>query len=352
MKQISAVFLAANLVMTLIGTASAEPFKVSFGPTTTDISTGHAGQTSIPKTLGFFQDENLDVNLFGVAGSAQGIQLLAAGKIDFISLAIDDLLVAQSKGVPITAVYAHSRHPIARFVVLKDGGITTLPALKGKTVGIPYIQNNGYNVDMFAEAGLDWRKDIKLVATGTGGPAMLALKRGDIAAWASWDTAVATLEVRGMEFREFRPSYYDELLGNAIVTRNEMIEKHPDVVAGICRAVAKSIEFGLVNPDAAIRIHWKVYPETRPQDQDDATAMRDAKHIFLSRWDGYALPPGTLYGAAHPEQWKRHADVLKHTGELPASYDPKTAFTDAFIADINKFDHEAIRDKAKKWKDE
>src|SRR5579884_3565928 len=222
MRKMSAACLVLTVIVAWIGgAAAAEPFKTSFGPTTTDISTGHAGQTSIPKTLGFFQDENLDVNLFGIAGSAQGIQLLAAGKIDFISLAIDDLLVAQAKGVPIRAVYAHSRHPIARFVVLKDSGIAALPALKGKTVGIPYIQNNGYNVDMFAEAGLDWRKDIKLVATGTGGPAMLALKRGDIAAWASWDTAVATLENRGMEFREFRPSYYDELLGNAIVTRND-----------------------------------------------------------------------------------------------------------------------------------
>jgi ABC-type nitrate/sulfonate/bicarbonate transport system substrate-binding protein len=92
MKKISAAFLAASFVMMLIGTAAAEPSKVGFGLTTTDISTGHAGQTSIPKNLGSFQDENLDVKLFGVAGSAQGIQLLAASKIHFISLAIDDLL--------------------------------------------------------------------------------------------------------------------------------------------------------------------------------------------------------------------------------------------------------------------
>jgi hypothetical protein len=49
------------------------------------------------------------------------------------------------------------------------------------------------------------------------------------------------------------------------------------------------------------------------------------------------------------------AGVRRPTGSRninKASYDTKTAFTDAFIADINKFDQQAIRDKAKKWKDE
>ena len=45
-------------------------------------------------------------------------------------------------------------------------------------------------------------RTMKIVATGTGAPALLALKRGDIAAWMSWDTAVAELENRGMEFIE------------------------------------------------------------------------------------------------------------------------------------------------------
>lgn len=350
-RLLTAACLVACLFAAPLRPASADMFKTSFGPTTTDISTGHAGQSSIPATLGFFRDENLDVNLFGVAGSAQGVQLLAAGKIDFISLVVDDLLIARAKGVPIRAVYVHSRHPIARFVAPKAGGITALAQLKGKTVGIPYIQNNGYNVDMFAEAGLDWRKDIQLVATGTGGPALLALKRGDIQAWASWDTAVAALENRGMEFTEFRPSYYANLLGNAIVTRDDMIEQHPEVVIGICRAVAKSIEFGLANPEAAIRMHWKAYPETRPQGEDEATAMRDAKRIFMSRWEGYALPPGALYGSSRPEQWQVSAELLKKSGEVPAGFDPSTAYTDQFIDKINQFDRAPIDAQARDWKE-
>ena len=58
--------------------------KTSFGPTTVDISTGHAGHSSLPTALGYWKDEGLDVNVFGVAGETAGAQLLLGSKIDFI----------------------------------------------------------------------------------------------------------------------------------------------------------------------------------------------------------------------------------------------------------------------------
>ena len=108
----------------------------------------------------------------------------------------------------------HARMPIGRFVVPKSAGITKVADLKGKTIGTPVIHPDPYLEGIYKEAGLD-PKDIKMVATGTGAPALLALKRGDIAAWMSWDTAVAELENRGMEFIEFRP----ELLRHAVRQR-------------------------------------------------------------------------------------------------------------------------------------
>jgi NitT/TauT family transport system substrate-binding protein len=340
---------AALCAAMLPGVLAADPYKTSFGPTTTDISTGHAGHSSIPATLGFWREDNLDVNVFGTAGSIAGLQLLTAGNIDFITLVAEDVMIAQMKGMPVKAVYVHSRHPISQFVVPKSAGITELKQLKGKTVGMPAMEKSPYFRGLLGEAGLSMDKDIKLIATGTGAPAAVAFQRGDIVAWASWDTAVAALENRGMEFVQYKPSYYDELLGNAIVTRTEMIEKHPEVVVGVARGIAKAVHFGLANPEAAIKIHWAAYPQTRPQGDNEAELMRDAKRIFLSRFEGYALPPDTVYGAARAAQWKRLADFMKEAGDLPAKYDPASAYTDQFIAEINKFDRTAIEGKARGW---
>ena len=42
------------------------------------------------------------------------------------------------------------------------------------------------------------------------------------------------------------------------------------MLAGVARGIAKATVFGLANPEAAVRIHWKLYPASKPQSGDDA----------------------------------------------------------------------------------
>lgn len=333
--------------------AWAAPYKTSFGPTTVDISTGHAGHSSIPKKMGYWAADNVDVDVFGAAGAVAGLQMVASGKMDFITVTAEALMQAQAQGMPVKAVYVHARSPISKFVILKNSDIKNVKDLKGKVVGQPVLESSSaYFGGLFREAGLDFEKDVKLIATGTGAPPALAMQRGDVAAWASWDTAVASLENRGLVFTEFRPTYFDDLIGNVIVTRNDMIEKHPEVVVAVARGIAKAVHFGLANPDAAVKIHWELYPQTKPQNADPAVAMKDAKSVFVSRFASFTLPPGGLYGASRPQQWATMAKLMRESGAvLPASYDPQAAFTDKFIVEINKFDRSAIEAQAKNWKD-
>jgi len=320
----------------------------SFGPTTVDISTGHAGHSSLPTALGYWKDEGLDVNVFGVAGDTAGVQLLSGNKIDFISLVGAGLLSARAKGIPLKAVYMHARMPIGRFVVPKSGGITKVADLKGKTLGMPVIHPDPYVDGILKEAGVD-PKDVKIVATGTGAPALLALKRGDIAAWMSWDTAVAELENRGMEFTEFRPSYFDSLFGNAVVTREEVIRDNPKMVVGMCRGIAKAVHFGLHNPDAAVRTHWKLYPQSKPQGTDEAKLLSDSRRVFMSRFADYELRGTNKYGENFAKQWDDLAVLMKEQGLLPADFDVKQAYTNEFIDQINDWDRGRVEAQAKAW---
>jgi NitT/TauT family transport system substrate-binding protein len=317
--------------------------KTSYGPTTTDITTGHAGHTSLPMALNYWKDEGLDVNVFGIAGATAGMQLLSSGHVDFVGLSGEDIFLARSRGLPIRGVYLHARQPISMIVVPKSAGITSLAQLKGKTVGLPVITPELYASGTFREAGVDLEKDVTRVAVGTGAPALLALRRGDIAAYIAWDTAVAGLEARGMEFIEFRPSYYADLFGLCVATREEVIEKQPELVVKMCRGIAKGVTFGLANPEAAIRIHWQVYPATKPSTGDEATIMRDAKQVFMSRFIRYGLEPGARYGESRDAQWNRLAGMMTAAGDLPAGLDVDAAHTNRFVEPINAFDREAIK---------
>ncbi|MCK8784401.1 ABC transporter substrate-binding protein [Roseomonas sp. NAR14] len=323
--------------------------RTSFGPTTTDISTGHAGHSSLPQALGYWREEGLQSEVFGIAGNTAGLQLISAGNIDFISIVGEELMQAQVRGIPLRAVYMHARQPISRIVVTKASGIASLAELKGKAVGMPVLGPSPYAAAMFKEAGIDMQKDIRLVATGTGAPALLALRRGDIAGWISWDTAVAGLENRGMEFTEFRPGYFNELFGNAVIAREEMIRDRPQLVVGMCRAIAKAVHFGLANPDAAIRIHWRAYPQTKPQGGDEARLLEEARRVFLARFNSYALNGVANYGESLPAQWKRVADQMKEAGELPQDFDPARAYTNQFVEQINAWDRSAVEAQARGW---
>jgi NitT/TauT family transport system substrate-binding protein len=70
--------------------------KTSFAPTTLQISVGHAGQSSIPLVMGYWKQEGLDVDVFGVNGSTAGIQQIAAGNLDFATVGGDALLTARA----------------------------------------------------------------------------------------------------------------------------------------------------------------------------------------------------------------------------------------------------------------
>ena len=72
------VSAAASAILPVSGLPAAAQglARTSFGPTTVDISTGHAGHSSLPTALGYWKDEGLDVNVFGVAGETAGVQLL------------------------------------------------------------------------------------------------------------------------------------------------------------------------------------------------------------------------------------------------------------------------------------
>jgi NitT/TauT family transport system substrate-binding protein len=327
--------------------------KTSFAPTTLQISVGHAGQSSIPLVMGYWKQEGLDVDVFGVNGSTAGIQQIAAGNLDFATVGGDALLTARAKGVKVKAVYMYARRSIYKTVVLASSKYKSINDLKGGTIGrsstaeanVIYFKTSAHL------AGLDPEKDFKWLTVPVGALA-LALEKGEIAALSTWDTMVASLENRGMQLRELVPPHHDELFGNVVVTRDELIEKRPELVAKVLRGIAKASQFGLANPEAAIRIHWRQYPQTKPQHgSDPAAIMRQSMKVFLIRFKGLELFGTDKYGESLPAQWARAAAMAKEQGIVPADFDPREAWTNQLIDEANKFDRAAIIAQAKAWKE-
>ena len=69
---------------------------------------------------GYFDDENLDVNMYTPSDPSTVNQTVAAGADDFGINYQPDLLIARSQGVPVVSIAGLVQHPLNSVQVLKS----------------------------------------------------------------------------------------------------------------------------------------------------------------------------------------------------------------------------------------
>ena len=350
-----AVFAAVLVAMVAGSVARAQaPTKVTFAVTTKDISVGHAAHSSIPTALGYWKEEGLDVTVASVEGSTAGAQQLAAGNLQFVSLSPEVVLISREKGVKIRVFYVQARETIYRIVVPADSVIKDMKELKGKTVGVPSLASGSvpYTKALASSVGLDAEKDLQLLAVGVGAPLGLALQQKKVDALALWDTLQAGLELRDFKFRRITPPIHDEMIGQSIAASDSFLAENPKAAIGFARAIARATLFGLTNPEAAVRIHWKLYPETKPQGIDDAKALKEAIHVFNARFELQRVDhrEDKRYGFATAGQWERLKQIYRDQKLIQGTVTTPEAYDAKLVDEINKFDRPAVVRQAKEWK--
>jgi NitT/TauT family transport system substrate-binding protein len=336
----TALFALTMTALTAFGAARAEE-KVVYAITTTNISVGQADESSIPRKLGFWKKDGLDVDVIGVAGATMGIQQVISGQADATFVGVDGLFLARAKGIKVKAFYTAVQRPIYQIVALKGNGITKIEDLKGKTIGVPDMSTGAvaFTRAILKRSNIDPDNDVKWLSVGYGGPAANALRQKSIDVWAAWDTIVAALENNGFEFNQIVPEWATQIPGNVLIASEDTIAKHPDRIMKLARGIAQSSTIAIANPKAAILNHWQMYPETKPESGDIDKELANAEHIFNSRFDLIKLPPGvTQWGLNDDAKWKALAELYIEQGLLPKDFDYKAAYTNALIDDINKFD--------------
>jgi len=328
--------------------------KVVFAVTTKDISVGHAAHSSLPQALGYWKEEGLDVTVTSVEGSAAGLQQLGSGNIHIVSIGPEEIVIGRDKGVKIKGFYVQARETIYRIVVPADSPLQTIAQLKGKTIGVPSLASGSvpFAKALVASVGVDPEKDVKLLAVGVGAPGRLALQQKQVEALALWDTLQASIENSGLALRRLDLPMVHEMLGQTMATRDDYLVENPAVLVGFARGVAKATLFGLTNPEAAVRIHWKLYPQTRPQGMDEAKALKEALHVFDSRFELQRVDnrADKRYGIATPEQWEKLKSIYRDQKLIEGAVPAADFYSSALVEQINHFDKEAVIRQAKEYK--
>lgn len=349
--------LAAATAFQGVATAqtTAKPIKVTYAVATRDLNVGYPFAT-LPLALGYFAEEGLEVEVVPGTSSAGTIQLLVSGRVQVGVVVTDPAVIQRAKsGLKVKSFYAVSRRNGFAMAVLSDSPIKSFADLKGKKLGSADM-GSGANVYVDArliQAGLS-PDAVSQINVGYGAPAFEALTTGKIDALATFSGQTARFTNAGYSFRLLpKAGFEDKMYSYNLYATDEYIAAHPEVLEKIGRATAKATVFMKANPEAAVRIFWKQYPERAPKNQNDPKELeKDLAILKAQMYDMKAeeLPMDFAWGSQDREGWTALQDYLKEAGMVPTPLDVGEYYYAARQASYTKFDHAAIIAKARAWK--
>jgi NitT/TauT family transport system substrate-binding protein len=309
---------------------------------------------AVPKHLGYFAAEGLDVDVQGSQNGMLSAQVLQAKTAQIGTTAPESVMAVREQGGDLIAVFGIKRNPGTFLVVPQDSPIQGLQDLKGKTIGAPSFGAGGGLALKENLTSLGITPDqYTAIATGAGPSAVAALRSGKIDALVMWDAMLGGAENTGLKLRMINISFQDRLAGMTLATSESFIKSNPSAVAGYCRAMTKGLVFTVANTDAAIRIFWDEFPNAKPADLDDATALKNGVHI-MKRFLEMALqgqPDGARLGDFLTANWENSHSAFTALGTLKGTEAATAAYTPQFLAACNDFSRAAIVAQADGWKE-
>lgn len=304
----------------------------------------------IGKELGYFDEENIDVEVVSTAANnAQADAMLISGQLDIGIFGLDPVLnpTAAGRTVPAWAVFNVQNRSQYEGVILEGSPIKSLADLKGKKIGVPTLGGTlePYVNELLKSVNLK-STDISYVATGAGVPMGEGLKRGDIDAGFGTRGQLAPLETGAYKIKFLeRPAFAEGFITGNVIARSDQTPAKEAAMKGYLRAYAKSILFTKTNPEAAIRISWKMYPDAKPKGQAEDVALKAAVEVNKS-YMSYIDKLEGKWGFMPDAKMAAYAKFLGVDTKL----DVKKFYTNKYVDFVNSFDEAKIKAQATNWK--
>jgi NitT/TauT family transport system substrate-binding protein len=308
---------------------------------------------TVAKYMGYFEQEGVDVTLVPVGGSNEVALAISSGAGDIGGASPGQSLIGISQGLNIKYFYELNYRSIWTVTVKPDSPVNSIKDLKGKTLGVAALGSAAitFGKALTSEAGLNPDGDVAFIAVGSGAQAVSALNRGAVDALIFSSQETAKFEAIGFKIKYLDVGQgFASLPDVALLTRRENFQTRSNMLIGFARAVAKGYVFSVANPEAAVRINWKLIPESEPTNLPADEALKVGLQVNVSRMKNWDSPKteGKL-GLLIKDDWKRHIDFMRTNGQLQADIPLDSVITNDLIGEINNFDKEAIKKDAQQF---
>lgn len=306
----------------------------------------------VAKEKGYFAAEGYDVTLVAVGGSNEAAIQVSAGNGEVGAASPGEALVGiQSGKLDIRYFYDLYYSNIWSISVLPDSPIKTLADLKGKKLGVQSMGSAGttFGRAFVQAAGLEPDRDISFLPIGIGAQAVTSVKQKLVDGVVYWDAALAKFKFSGLDLRSLPvPEDLRTLPDVSLLARQETLAKNPKMLIGVARAIAKGYDYSMANPEAAVLLTWKTYPETKSKNPDAAAALKEGVTVNQARLAIWNSPEiGDKHGVLVAADWDRLIKFFVDQKVLPAAVPVDRVISNQFIDQINDYDRLAIIKAAK-----
>jgi NitT/TauT family transport system substrate-binding protein len=213
---------------------------------------------------GWYREQGLNVKILRGFGGSDTVKRVAAGEVPIGMGDAVSAILARSKGLNVKIIgIVFDRAPFA-FHALKESGIDHPSKLAGKTAASPPGDVQRAAWPLLAKAvGID-PNSLKWVNVDPAAKiASLCEKKVDAvpffydAVQAVWKACGGRDKVITMPYWKYGVNIY----GMVLVTREDVIEKDPDMIKGFLEATYKAIQWSINNPEEAVDIMLQYQPQ-------------------------------------------------------------------------------------------
>jgi NitT/TauT family transport system substrate-binding protein len=296
----------------------------------------------VAEELGFFEEENVDVELAPAAEEISSTAFLDNGDADLAFADVDEIILARSKGGEHQSIFSPQHTNTAGIVVPADSDITDISGVVGKTVGLESEESTRFLDAMLDAAGVN-KDDVETAVVGTSG-ALVAktLEDGKIHAYVGNASDFTALSANGVPLENITPDDVGRIDGNPLAVLPDTLAEKRDAIVGFLRAWAKAQHIGQVNREAVEQIVRDKVPAEWRNEASGEAALDLA--ITLMKPDD----PERI-GDLRPDVWETGQDVLVRAGVMEEKGDVQGALNDELIEEINDFDRAEVEQIAEDY---
>jgi NitT/TauT family transport system substrate-binding protein len=351
-RTLATIGLALGLA-SLAGTARAAETVIKVGWCARTVSSA-AAPFAIATKLGWFAKAGLKVLLLPMPGSTDCVKNVATGEVPYSLPSVEPLAIIRAQGVKAQVFYTAYQGNIYGIAVPQDSPIHKISELKGKKIGVTSMASGGVLVAraLAAERGLNPDRDVQIVVAGEAAQTAALLRNKQVDALSQFDTQYALVENAGMPLRMLDNESIEKFPSNGFVALEETLQKHKAQAVALAQGYAMGTVFAMANPEAAVKILYEVFPQTKPTGKSEAEALKDDIKTLEARAAHWKLSSGgvTKWGESSVANYSAYEDFLLKWHVIKEKIPADQLVTNALIPEINAFDAAKIADQATVYK--